>query len=266
MKRLFFSCLLLVFIMFSFSECNRDGASDQQNTNDTTGTVNSMAYMPFVNGMKLTYTITQGEEQGNSSVLKVTGLKDSSGYTVANFITNVSGMDISSSGMFNQKNTILTSNAPAIYNQMLDSLRKTFNRNFTHQEKPFVIVIPHQNQAGTTVFNDITTGQIHGENYDADLHEQLIEDYSIIIQKGTIDSVATLTTAKGDIHNCVRIRYTMTTTFSYNAVGDDGNYSGTDKIELDKTEWFAPGLGMIKSKEINRKTGAVSITELTQVE
>jgi len=267
MKCRFAFCLLCVSALLSLTECKKGNNTNLKDTEtDTTGGASPMGYMPAVIGMKLTYTITQGDEKGQMEVITVTSVKDSAGYKAGTFKNDVAGIIITGSGWFNGKNTVIKNSTPGIYYNLMDSLRYTFNRAFTHQEAPFIITIPHQQQGGATVFNDITTGRFHGENYDEDTHDDLKEDYAVIIHKGTIDSVATISTPKGNIPNCVRVHYLMTSTLSWTITGDSGAFSGTNSNNLEEFIWFAPGLGMIESKEVNIKTGEVSVTELTGVE
>lgn len=250
--------ILLLTAMTVFLGCNKKDTSLPRNIPAGDG------YMPQTKGLKLTYTITSGDESGGSSVTRITDVYDSSGYTVAKGTSIVTGTEISAPFymVHNKEKTIQTVAPLPVYYQTLDQLAAQFDV-FTHEEHPYAMTIPHSNQRNAVVFPENIYTKWHSEQLDEEA--SLITDNTTTVTPGQIDSLGKVTIALGTF-DCIRVHYISKGHFHSVATDATGQQVVDYETDLDRKEWFAPGIGFVKGSETNLKTGGVTITELTKID
>jgi|GEM_PF-1575094 len=258
-----FFILLLLTGATVFTSCNK---KDQKVPDDISNplTPDENGYLAATKGMKLTYTITEGDGLGTAYIWHVTEVKDSSDYKlVASELLFDGGMTVYAQGKYNKEKTIsIGSNMPPLYYQLLEEMKQTFNTSFTHMERPKTMVIPHKDQLNVTVSGKITVGEWHGTGNDEDTEIQ--QDYSVEHSPTIIDSLGRIQIGLGTF-DCVRIRYTST---AHNKMVITASNSSPQTFEgyfaSEVTVWIAIGLGAIKSMDVS--PAGISVTELTKIE
>jgi len=259
MKKIIKFSLWVFLLTVTLVSCSKkDGLeSDPDNLDATVG------YIP-VQDTKLTYTITKGDEIGFSNTITVNNFHDSAGYTVANFTIEAAGIVQHSTGFYNKEQSITYNDVPSLYVQTVENLVKPqYNNTFTHEEHPFIMTIPHENQKGATVLNETIAGKWHGVNIGpGEPHDKTVADFSITYHTGTIVATEKITTNLGTF-DCLQIVFNRTDFSKYTFNGDP---IADTKVEWELTTWLARGIGSIKSREVNLSTGAVNETALTKIE
>jgi hypothetical protein len=238
--------------------CNKD-KDDNNPLPDVDATA---GYMPGTKGMELTYTVTQGDEMGASSVMKITDVYDSSGYTVAKGTASAAGIGNPVYIIHNKEKTVNTVRPVAAYYESL-SLAAAQYDVFTHEEHPYIITIPHNSQLHAVVFPETVFTRTHGEKNDNGA--SLVNDYTQTEMAAEIDSIGKITIKLGAF-DCVRVHHIRKTHLHGVATDYDGSQTVVDQgVEFDEKEWYTPGLGVIKTEETNMNTGVLTVTELTKV-
>lgn len=249
---------LLLLVILTIISCNKkDNTSpDNQMPDTTTGS----GYMAVEKGMKLTYTVAQGDASGNSYIWHVTNVNDSAGYKIAHSeLLFDGGITVHANGRYNGAQTImLGSEMPPVYYQLLTQMQRQFNVSFVHNEYPVNTIIPHKNQVGVIVAPEQKTAEWHGKGADGNLTIQ--QDYVVKRSKAIIDSLDHITTSIGEF-DCVRYRYKTTTE---NKITTSEGGTSEMEYESNTTVWVALGLGIIKTTDVS--AASVNTTELTKIE
>lgn len=226
--------------------------------------IENAGYMPEIKGMKLTYTITKGDEMGESYIQTVKDVHDSSGYIVATLVADISGIVINSQVMHNEKNTVTIDGPPPVYYQLLDQIKNGYTE-FTHEENYLNMVIPHQNQLKAIVFTETVVAKWHGVNDDPEGETTTVMDYNQTEHQGIIDTIEKVKIHSGEFE-CLRIHWLRTTSEKVTITDQSGTNTIESGNQFDETVWVTKGIGIIKSREVNLKTGIFSETELTKIE
>ncbi|WP_188753925.1 hypothetical protein [Parapedobacter defluvii] len=253
--------LSALIVCLSMLSCSKD--SDDSILPDDEQ-LEHLGYIASEKGMKLTYTITEGDELGLTSQMKVTDVKDIDGYRVAYSEISMPGIVINSSGRFNKKETISDgANMPAVYYETLEQIKKGYNTSFTHKENPMTLVIPHQDQAGQVVGQKKILAEWHGVNIEEDT--KMVADYTMERSNVVTDGNEIIETAVGKFE-CLKMTYTATATTTIEITdlitGVVTPFTNIGIMEI--TMWIAKGIGTVKTTEV--MGGTVTTTELTKVE
>ena len=220
-------------------------------------------YMPSEENLKLTYTVMDGDEAGTTSVTTVKDVHDSSGYTVAEMVSDVAGYDFLDEHKFNSKKTIIVSNLTMQFNQVMEMMKSQFNVSFTHIERPLVMTIPHQDQKDALIFPTIVTAEFHGLNQEDDVTTK--GDYTVTQYAGKIDTLEKVNLPIGE-YDCIKIHWKETAHLHEVITDKDGTSNFDNKTEFDETSWLTKGLGVIRTVEVDLKTGEKTTTDLTKIE
>ena len=259
MEKMIKSSLWALLLLVALTSCSKKDhpGSDPDDGDPAVG------YIP-VQDTKLTYTVTKGDEVGFSTVITVDNFRDSASYTVVDFTIEAAGFVHHSRGAYSVQQSVTYNDVPLLYVETVENLIKPqYNSVFTHEEHPFIMTIPHQDQSGATVLNETVVAVWHGVAIDPDEpHDETVADFSITYHAGTIVGSEKVTTALGTF-DCLKIVFNRTDFTKYSLNGEPlVDY----KSEWEMTTWLVKGIGSVKSREVNLSTGAISETELTKIE
>ena len=262
--------LILIFTgsICGWSGCSKSAASNSPHQNKKTpassaADTSAMGYMADQKGVILHYTITSGDEAGATSLVSYTAVKDSAGYLLANLESEAAGIKIYSSVYHNKENTYALQSFPALYYAALATLAQAFT-SFTHQESPLVMSLPHKDPLHKIVFPATVTASWHGLKTDND--SQMDTRMTQTEGKAVIDSIGNITTAAGLFKDCIRVHYLRTQKRTTTISSSTDNFSQDDATEFDNKIWYAKGIGVVKTLELNLKTAVTTVTELSKIE
>ncbi|WP_262247226.1 hypothetical protein [Parapedobacter soli] len=254
--------LLFIAAVLALQGCQKDPAKpDEQLPVDE-----MMGYMASQKGMKLTYTITEGDGLGSTYLWEVTDVKDSAGYKVCSARLAFDGnIFIYNNGRFNAEESVsLGANMPAIYYDVLEQMKTQFNVSFTHNERPIPTVIRHHDPVDQLISSAGIVAEWHGVGEDD--YSKITQDYEVERSAITVDTTERIKIGLGEF-DCLRLRFHSA---SHNKmvitdkISNAGPQTIVNKFESDVTTWIALGLGTIRTTEVS--AAGISTTELTSIE
>ena len=237
-----------------FTACKKDGDGPNPTTPGTPGTpAPAENYFASKVNMQLRYLTTDDDGPENHT-LTVTGVKDSAGGKVVAYKsvyddgTSVTPFIYSKDGAFTLVNT-----PPSELNAMIEEIKNSADvDDFTLTGLPLLQKLPANPQAGKLVtFSDPMhmgfSGTDEGEAYRVDMYFGFSE--------GKIVGFEDVTTEAGTFKNCLKWTYKSTITIETTA--------GTNETEIQATQWFGKGIGLVKSVDVT--DNATTTTMLTSV-
>lgn len=245
----------------ALQSCQKDSAKPDELPADEI-----MGYMASQKGMKLTYTITEGDGLGSTYLWEVTDVKDSAGYRVCSARLAFDGnIFIYNNGRFNTEESIsLGTNMPAIYYDILEQMKTQFNVSFTHKERPIPAVIRHHDPVDQLISSAGIVAEWHGVGEDD--YSKITQDYEVKRSAITVDTAERIKIGLGEF-DCLRLRF-HSATHNKMVITDKISNAGPQTIandfEADVTTWIALGLGTIRTTEAS--AAGISTTELTNIE
>jgi hypothetical protein len=239
-----------------FTACKKDGPDvPAPNNPGNPGTpAPAEGYFASKVAMKLSYQTSDGDGPENHT-LTVTGVKDSAGGKVVAYKsvfddgTTINPFIYSKDGAFTLVNT-----PPAELNAMIEQIKNTPGiEDFTLTGLPLLQKLPANPQAGQAVtFSDPMhmgfSATDEGETYRVDMYFGFSE--------GKILGFEDITTEAGTFKNCLKWQYKSTVTIE--------SEDGAEESETQATQWFAKGIGLVKSVEVTNN--ATTTTTLTNVQ
>lgn len=253
--------MLFIAAVLALQSCQKDSAKpDELPANEI------MGYMASQKGMKLTYTITEGDGLGSTYLWEVTDVKDSAGYKVCSARLAFDGnIFIYNNGRFNTEESIsLGTNMPAIYYAVLDKMREQYNVSFTHNERPIPTVIRHHDPVDQLISSAGIVAEWHGVGEDD--YSKITHDYEVERSAITVDTAERIKIGLGEF-DCLRLRF-HSASHNKMVITDKTPNAGSQTIvndfDADVTAWIALGLGTIRTTEVS--AAGISTTELTSIE
>lgn len=235
-----------------FTACKKDGDDVAAPGNGGTPALAENYFASKV-AMQLRYNAT-GSDGPENHTLTVTGVKDSAGGKVVAYKsvyddgTAVTPFIYSKDGAFTLVNT-----PPAELNAMIEEIKTTPGiADFTLTGLPLQQKLPANPQAGAAVtFSDPMhmgfSATEEGETYRVDMYFGFSD--------GKIVGFEDVTTEAGTFKNCLKWTYKSTITIE--------TIAGSQETEVASTQWFAKGIGLVKSVDV--ADGETTTTTLTSV-
>lgn len=234
-----------------FTACKKD--DDNGNGGTTPPPAQDENYFASKVNMALTYQDMDDDGPTNHT-LTVTGQRDSVGGKVIQYKSVYNGGETVHPFVYSKGNTFtLVSTPPSELNEMIEEMKNTPGvSDFEISGIPLLQHFPAAPQINQAItFSDpmhmgfnITED---GETYRMDMHFGFSE--------GKVVGFEDVTTQAGTFKNCVKVQYKATMKLETPA--------GENKNESVVTQWYAKGIGMVKSED---KDGTdVSTTTLTGI-
>jgi hypothetical protein len=238
-----------------FTACKKDGGDvpAPNNPNNPGTPAPAENYFASKVNMQLRYQTTDDDGPENHT-LTVTGVRDSAGGKVINYKsvyadgTTISPFIYSKDGGFTLVNT-----PPSELNAMIEEIKNSADiEDFTLTGLPLLQKLPANPQVGAAVtFSDPMhmgfSATEEGETYRVDMYFGFSE--------GKVVGFEDVTTEAGTFKNCLKWTYKSTITIETGA--------GSDETEVASTQWFAKGIGLVKSVDV--ADNATTTTLLTSV-
>jgi hypothetical protein len=249
MKRLV-TLSVLSFIILAGTRCKK-------NSPPSSGNTATVPLLPAA-GTYAYHTISSDGTEGNSTTT-VLDTRDSAGGKAVTLRTVVDTITVITLAFGHDSTTTFSITPPDIFYQMVALVRaQPGTVEYTYSGFPIYQRMPNSPSAGDGFIFTGGPVKLHSVNVDHQGH-RVTSDYTITYGSGTIDSTGEKITTSAGTFTCQKWKYTMTDEFTSSLGLDMKNI-------LDETVWYAPGIGMIKSREISEKDNTTSETTLITID
>lgn len=247
--KLIWQCSIFILALAAITTgCKKDPVSLDEATDSL-----SVGYMPPVKGMKLTYHGSGGEILTN----EVVNAYDSAGFRVADQHWNVAGFQYEFLSRYNHESTVIAEDIRVQYEASLQLIASQPGvTELSNKISTFMVTLPHENAVGTIPCQETQIAEYHfliNDDSDGAVEIDFIGTY----HKGLIDTLENITVPAGTF-KCLKVHYTGTLVFN------SSQGQPVPPVQLDFTEWYARGIGLVRMGETTSRGEALTY-ELNEI-
>lgn len=233
-----------------FTACSKDDDDTNGGNPGTPGNPSkSENYFASKVNMQLQYQSTDADGPSNYT-LTVTGTKDSAGGKVFNYRTvHSDGVTVTPFVYHKDNSFTLVNTPPAEVNDMIEEMQNNPDvQDFTITGLPLLQKLPNKPQVNQPL--EFSEPMHMGWTQEED-DEPFRVDMYFGFSDGKVVSFEDVTTQAGTFKGCMKLQYKMTFTFE--------SAAGNNDSETLVTQWYAKGVGLVKSVEVTNNSTTTTV-------